>query len=130
MIPSCPPSALSANNRAKKGRKEWDLAHKSTVDCRTEAGWEAKAQWFNDPITFPIDVIVYVIWPKSSLTPDIDALGSYCKPYFDGLNKIVWEDDSLVKRVMYEQESASDSMWRNGAIGIMMFDHVPVVRRI
>lgn len=108
----------------------------ATRYCRDEAGWEARSQWFGAPLVQPVDVIVYVIWPLANslgaerALPDVDGLGSYCKPYMDGLNKIVWKDDRQVQRIMFEQEIVNDDAWRNGAVGIMIYSHEPVKRRI
>jgi Holliday junction resolvase RusA-like endonuclease len=110
--------------------------HNATIVCKDEAAWEARAQWLDPVITDPVDVMVYVLWPEKHALhgvryqPDADALGGYLKPYFDGLNGIVWEDDGLVRHLLYAQERRRHDGFPNGAIAITIYEAAPLVWRL
>jgi Holliday junction resolvase RusA-like endonuclease len=130
-IPSCPSSVLSSNNRSRRGHQVGKALSKDTEIFKKEANAEALNQWGYLPTSQPLDVLVLLVWPRRMILPDIDALASYCKPHLDGFNGVVWEDDSQIRRIMYEQryvEPGEDLP--HGCTVFQVHSHIPIPRKV
>ncbi len=101
IIPGVPSPALSSNSRSR-GNK-W-TEREATASERAFAAVHARELWIGRPmLTGPLEAVVTLWWPSGRRRYDVDSLASLCKPYLDGLQGIVMENDSQIQRITYQQ---------------------------
>lgn len=119
IIPSAPVAALSANNR-RRGNV-WEQ-RKATAEALEFAQWTIREQYDGPVLPGPFALSLRILWPsgRKGRLPDVDQLGSFCKPVIDALQGIVLADDRQVQRVTFSQErldkAATQTHYPNGAI--------------
>ena len=95
-----PPASLSTNNRSRGG---WRGHAADSAPVRAYAALCCRGY---PPMAEPVEIEVLVTWPTSRRMPDPDALGSYVKPFLDGIvDAGILTDDSaaVVKRIGFRQ---------------------------
>ncbi|HXH57926.1 hypothetical protein [Iamia sp.] len=107
-----PPSSLSTNNRSSR---HWRNRAADTGPVREYATLCCRGY---PPMAEPVAIAVHVTWPTSRIMPDVDSIGSYAKPYLDGIvDAGVLSDDGpkVVKRATFSQ---AKQVGKDGVTGV------------
>jgi len=112
VIPGVPDPELSPNARVDRRVKA-----RKVKQWRETAGWAAKAAAPERPLAGPLAVTATICWPRGRRRHDADNAVSLCKPLFDGLSGIVWEDDRQIVELSVRQDKLTEAgrdMWPFG----------------
>ena len=104
IVPGVPDPELSPNARVHRM-----VRARKVKQFRETAGWAAKAAAPDSPITGPVRVIATICWPKGRKRHDADNAVSLCKPLFDGLSGIIWQDDRQIVELSVRQDKLTDA---------------------
>lgn len=101
-IPACPDAVLSPN-----ARSHWSRRASLVRDARWLAETVARNHLRDASLPVfdgPVTVRATIAWGRGRQTVDADNALAMLKPTFDGLNRIVWEDDRQCMFLPVEQQ--------------------------
>lgn len=104
IVPGVPDPELSPNARVHRMVKA-----RKVKQWRETAGWAAKAAAPVEPIAGPVKVTATICWPKGRKRHDADNAVSLCKPLFDGLTGIIWQDDRQIVELSVRQDKLTEA---------------------
>ena len=98
------PGPPRPKQRPRRGRSGRWYTPRATADYEAAVGWAARAAGIHQPCTSPVRLTLHLVFPDRRRR-DID---NATKAVMDGLNGIVWYDDSQVVELVVTREVDRD----------------------